>query len=244
VTNCLNFGSPEDPGVMWQFAEAVRGLADGCRALGTPVTGGNVSFYNQTGTSAILPTPVIGVLGVIDDVQRRLRRGFHSDRARIYLLGDTREEFGGSEWHALHGFLGGRPPAVDFARERALAAFLADAASEELLDSAHDLSEGGLAHALAECSLSGDVGAHVELPAGVDPFVLLFSESTGRVLVSVARAQDARFTELCTERGVSHEHIGDVDLLLAEIDVAGLFRVGLRELRAAWSSPLPARFES
>jgi phosphoribosylformylglycinamidine synthase subunit PurL len=244
VTNCLNFGSPEDPGVMWQFAEAVRGLADGCRALATPVTGGNVSFYNQTGTSAILPTPVIGVLGVIDDVQRRLRRGFRNDRARIYLLGHTQDEFGGSEWHALHGFLGGRPPAVDFARERALAALLADAANEGLLESAHDLSEGGLAHALVECSLSGDVGAHVEVPAGADPFVFLFSESTGRVVVSVGRADEARFSELCAERGVPHQHIGEVDLLLAEVEVAGQFRVPLRELRAAWTSPLPSRFES
>ena len=243
VTNCLNFGSPEDPGVMWQFAEAVRGLADGCRALGTPVTGGNVSFYNQTGTSAILPTPVIGVLGVIEDVQRRLRRSFHSDRARIYLLGETKDEFGGSEWHALHGFLGGRPPAVDFAREQMLAEFLAAASSEGLLDSAHDLSEGGLAHALVECSLSGDVGARIELPADADPFVLLFSESTGRVLVSVERADETRFTELCAEHGVPCEHIGDIDLLSSDLEVAGQFRVSLRELRAAWSNQLPMRFE-
>ncbi|MDT4921640.1 MAG: phosphoribosylformylglycinamidine synthase subunit PurL, partial [Pseudonocardiales bacterium] len=185
VTNCLNFGSPEDPGVMWQFAEAVRGLADGCRVLGTPVTGGNVSFYNQTGTTAILPTPVIGVLGVIDDVRRRVRHSFRSDRARIYLLGDTADEFGGSEWHGLHGFLGGRPPAVDFAGEQLLADVLLTASGEGLVESAHDLSEGGLAHALVESCLSGDVGARIEVPAGADPFVVLFSESTGRALVSV-----------------------------------------------------------
>jgi phosphoribosylformylglycinamidine synthase len=243
VTNCLNFGSPEDPGVMWQFAEAVRGLADGCRALGTPVTGGNVSFYNQTGTTAILPTPVIGVLGVIDDVRRRLRRSFRSDRARIYLLGETRDEFGGSEWHALHGFLGGHPPVVDFKHEQALAALLAAAASEELLESAHDLSEGGLAQALVECSLSGDVGAHIDLPAGADPFVQLFSESTGRVLVSLGRAEETRFAELCAEHGVPAQHIGEVDLLLPELEVAGQFRIPLRELRAASCGPLPSRFE-
>jgi phosphoribosylformylglycinamidine synthase len=244
VTNCLNFGSPEDPGVMWQFAEAVRGLADGCRALGTPVTGGNVSFYNQTGSTAILPTPVIGVLGVIDDVRRRLRRGFRSDRARIFLVGETRDEFGGSEWHALHGFLGGRPPAVDFGREQALAALLADAAGEELLESAHDLSEGGLAHALVECCLSGDVGAHIELPTEVDPFVLLFSESTGRVLVSVVRGEEPRFSELCAQLDLPCRQLGEVDLLLAELEIAGQFRVPLRELRAAWASPLPTRFEA
>src|SRR6185312_7732244 len=116
VTDCLNFGSPEDPAVMWQFAEAVRGLADGCLELGTPVTGGNVSFYNQTGHTPILPTPVIGVLGVIDDVARRVPSGFVNDNAQIFLLGDTRDEFGGSAWaDAVHGFLGGLPPRVDLA---------------------------------------------------------------------------------------------------------------------------------
>ena len=130
VSDCLNFGSPEDPAVMWQFAEAVRGLADGCQALGTPVTGGNVSFYNQTGTSAILPTPVVGVLGVIDDVHRRVRQEFRTDAARIVLLGETRDEFGGSEWaHVLHGFLGGRPPVVDLDHEQRLAELLITAAA-------------------------------------------------------------------------------------------------------------------
>jgi phosphoribosylformylglycinamidine synthase subunit PurL len=244
VTNCLNFGSPEDPGVMWQFAEAVRGLADGCQTLGTPVTGGNVSFYNQTGTTAILPTPVVGVLGVIDDVRHRLRHAFRTDRARIYLLGETRDEFGGSEWHGLHGFLGGRPPAVDFAREQALAAVLIEAAQEGLLESAHDLSEGGLAQALVECCLAGDLGARIALPDGADPFVLLFSESTGRALVSLGPAEEARVTELCREQGVPCQLLGQVDLLQAEIDIAGQFTVALREVRAAWSSRLPSRFEA
>jgi phosphoribosylformylglycinamidine synthase II len=243
VTNCLNFGSPEDPGVMWQFAEAVRGLADGCQVLGTPVTGGNVSFYNQTGSTAILPTPVVGVLGVIDDVNRRVRHAFRSDRAQIYLLGPTRDEFGGSEWHAMHGFLGGRPPAVDFNREQALAATLIEAAREGLVDSAHDLSEGGLALALVEACLHGDVGARITLPQGADPFVTLFSESTARAIVSVARADEAQFTALCAAHQVPAQRIGVVDLLAPEIDVEGLFRLSLRELRSAWSRPLPSRFE-
>src|SRR5690606_8579754 len=121
VTDCLNFGSPEDPGVMWQFAEAVRGLADCCQTLGTPVTGGNVSLYNETGDVAILPTPVVGVLGVLDDVARRTPLGFRETGHAIYLLGTTREEFGGSEWaHVVHGHLGGLPPAVDLDAERQL----------------------------------------------------------------------------------------------------------------------------
>ena len=122
VSDCLNFGSPEDPDVMWQFAEATRGLADGCQALGVPVTGGNVSLYNQTGETAILPTPVVAVLGVIDDVTRRTPSGFVAEGQQIYLLGATREELSGSEWaHVVHGHLGGLPPRVDLAAEKELA---------------------------------------------------------------------------------------------------------------------------
>jgi phosphoribosylformylglycinamidine synthase len=244
VTNCLNFGSPEDPGVMWQFAEAVRGLADGCRELGTPVTGGNVSFYNQTGTTAILPTPVIGVLGVIDDVTNRVPSGFRTDGALIYLLGETRDEFGGSEWAwAVHGFLGGRPPRVDFAQERALAEVVHDAAAEGLLESAHDLSEGGLAQALVECCVRADIGARIQLPDDERPFVSLFSESAGRALVTFARADEERFTQLCAEHGVPCRQLGIVDLLEPVLDVRGQFRIPLRELRRVWTATLPDRFE-
>ena len=159
VTNCLNFGSPEDPHVMWQFAEAVRGLADGCAELGIPVTGGNVSFYNQTGSTAILPTPVVGVLGVLDDVARRVRSGFVRDGDAVLLLGTTRDELAGSEWaHVVHGHLGGRPPQVDLAAEQRLAGLLAAAAADGLLTGSHDLSDGGLAQALVEACLVGGRG--------------------------------------------------------------------------------------
>jgi phosphoribosylformylglycinamidine synthase len=228
---------------MWQFSEAVRGLADGCQRLGTPVTGGNVSFYNQTGATAILPTPVIGVLGVIDDVARRTPQGFKNDGNLIYLLGDTRDEFGGSEWHAMHGFLGGRPPVVDFAREQLLADVLINASRDGLIDAAHDLSEGGLAQALVEAGLRGDAGLRIVLPEGADPFVTLFSESTGRAIVSVPRTEEVRFTDMCTARGLPHQRIGVVDLLVPELDIQGLFAVSLRELRSAWSSVFPRRFE-
>jgi phosphoribosylformylglycinamidine synthase len=229
---------------MWQFAEAVRGLADGCHRLGTPVTGGNVSFYNQTGTTAILPTPVIGVLGVIDDVSRRTPQAFRTDGALIYLLGDTKDEFGGSEWmHVVHGYLGGRPPAVDFAREQLLADVLINCSRDGLIDSAHDLSEGGLAQALVEGCLRGDAGARIVLPEGADPFVWLFSESTGRAIVSVPRSEEVRFTDMCTSRGLPHFRIGVIDLLDARLEVQGQFSVPLRELRAAWTQTLPSRFE-
>ena len=244
VTNCLNFGSPEDPAVMWQFSEAVRGLADGCQQLGTPVTGGNVSFYNQTGAAAILPTVVIGVLGVIDDVRQRTKQGFRSDGASIYLLGDTRDEFGGSEWaHAMHGYLGGRPPEVDLAREQRLAELLIAAAREGLTDSAHDLAEGGLAQALAEACLRTDAGARIALPAGVDPFVQLFAESTSRAVVSVPRAQADSFAALCGSHRVPCAWIGEVDLLSPTLDFDGLFAITLRELRETWTAALPRRFE-
>ena len=184
VTNCLNFGSPEDPAVMWQFAEAVRGLADGCAALGVPVTGGNVSFYNQTGTAAIHPTPVVGVLGVHDDVRRRVGIGFRDVSAGLVLLGRTEPEFGGSAWaHVCHGHLGGRPPAPDLDAERRLAALLAAAVAAGLLSAAHDLSDGGLAVALAESCLRGGTGCTVRLPD--DPFTALFSESAARAVVAV-----------------------------------------------------------
>jgi phosphoribosylformylglycinamidine synthase len=245
VTNCLNFGSPEDPAVMWQFTEAVRGLADGCQALGTPVTGGNVSFYNQTGTTAILPTPVIGVLGVIDDVARRTRSAFSEDGAQIYLLGDTRDEFGGSTWADVehHGFLGGRPPKVDLAREKLLADVLINSSRDGLIDSAHDLSEGGLAQALVESCLHGGVGARIVLPEDLDPFVALFSESAGRAIVSVPRSEQVRFTDMCTARGLPATRIGVVDVLEINLDVQGQFSVPLRELRSAWWATLRQRFE-
>jgi phosphoribosylformylglycinamidine synthase len=245
VTNCLNFGSPEDPGVMWQFTEAVRGLADGCLELGTPVTGGNVSFYNQTGNAAILPTPVIGVLGVIDDVTRRTPQGFTGDGSLVYLLGDTTDEFGGSEWaYVTHGFLGGRPPKVDLAREKVLADILIASSRDGLIDSAHDLAEGGLAQALVEACLRTNTGVRIVLPEDADPFVFLFSESTGRAVVSVPRSEEVRFTDMCKARGLPAARIGVVDVLETKLDVQGVFSVPLRELRAVWSATLPSQFDT
>jgi phosphoribosylformylglycinamidine synthase subunit PurL len=245
VSDCLNFGSPEDPEVMWQFAEATRGLADGCQALGVPVTGGNVSLYNQTAETAILPTPVVAVLGVIDDVARRTPSGFVAEGQQIYLLGTTREELSGSEWaHVVHGHLGGLPPVVDLAAERELADILVNASRDGLIDAAHDLSDGGLAQALVESCLlggrRGGIGARVWFPDELDPFVALFSESAGRAIVAVPRSEEVRFTDMCAARGFPHVRIGVTDGSAdAAIDVQGLFTVPLSELRAAWSGTLP-----
>jgi len=244
VTDCLNFGSPEDPAVMWQFERAVTGLADGCRALGTPVTGGNVSFYNSTGDTAILPTPVVGVLGVIDDVSRRTPMGF-STATTLILLGDTRDEFGGSEWAwTVHGHLGGRPPAVDLDRERLLAEVLVSAAADGLLAAAHDLSDGGLAQALVESCLRGGAGARIALPPGADPFVWLFAESAGRAVVALPPAAEARFTDLCTTRGLPWTKIGTADPASDALDIAASFTIPLADLRVAWTATLPALFET
>ncbi|HVA60769.1 MAG TPA: phosphoribosylformylglycinamidine synthase subunit PurL [Mycobacteriales bacterium] len=239
ATNCLNFGSPEDPEVMWQFAEAARGLADGCLALEVPITGGNVSFYNQTGVTAINPTPVVGVLGVLDDVRRRLPIGFPAG-ASIWLLGTTREEFGGSEWAwHVHGHLGGRPPAVDFAAERALGRLLADGSAAGFLVAAHDLADGGLGEALVEACLDGGVGARVRLPEG-DPFVALFSETTGRALVAVAPGGEADLTANAIRNEVPALHLGKAGG--ADLAVDGEFSIGLADLRDAHARTLPALF--
>jgi len=239
VTNCLNFGSPEDPGVMWQFAEAVRGLADGCLRLGIPVTGGNVSFYNQTGSAAILPTPVVGVLGLMDDVTRRTPIGFREPGDQIVLLGRTAADFGGSEWaYAEHGHLGGAPPPVDLGAERALAHVLVDGAG--LLASAHDLSDGGLAQALVEAALRRGRGARVAL-AG-DPFVQLFSESTARAVVSVRREALEDLLALARKHGVEATRLGAVtaDETLA---VDGVLAIALGELREAHEATFPRLFD-
>jgi len=246
VSDCLNFGSPEDPAVMWQFAEAVRGISQGCKTLGIPVTGGNVSLYNQTGDVAIHPTPLVAVLGVMDDVARRTPSGWTNPGDAIYLLGTTAEEFGGSAWtQVAHDHLGGRPPSLDFDVERRLGEILVGASREGLVTAAHDLSDGGLAVALAEASLRNGVGARIWLDDvcerdGVDTFTLLFSESAGRAIVAVPEALQGRFTDLCTSRGFAHASIGVVVNEPSELELQGQFILPLDELRTAHTSTLPA----
>ncbi|MFM7014301.1 MAG: phosphoribosylformylglycinamidine synthase subunit PurL [Actinomycetota bacterium] len=247
VTNCLNFGSPENPEVMWQFKQATQGLADGCLELEIPVTGGNVSFYNQTGDTAIYPTPVVGVLGVIDDVARRIPSGWQDEGNNIYLLGITRDELDGSAWaEVIHSHLGGRPPVVDLAHERKLAELLHGASLQGLLESAQDLSDGGLAQAIVESCLRFGVGARVWLDEiqqrdQLDRTAALFSESTGRVLVSVGREDDVKFVGLCEARGVSVLRIG-VTQATGELEIQDLANWKLEDLRNSWSQTLPQLF--
>lgn len=269
VTDCLNFGSPEHPDSMWQLVEAIRGLADACQTLEVPVTGGNVSLYNGTGEpglidSAIHPTPVVGVLGVLDDVADAISSGWTTPGQAVYLLGATRPELDGSAWaDVVHGHLGGVPPVVDLAAERKLAVVLQNAARDHLVDAAHDLSEGGLAQALVESSLRYGVGVQVSLDAlcerdGVTPFEALFSESTARVLVAVPRSEEVRLADLCTARGVPAVRLGEtaesctpgagapVDNADHDhgpaVEVAGLFTLPLAEAREAHEATLPHYF--
>jgi len=250
VTDCLNFGSPEDPEVMWQFSRAVEGLADACLEMEIPVTGGNVSFYNQTGTNAIHPTPVVGVLGVIDDVARRIPSAWQDEGQHIYLLGITREELDGSAWaNTIHQHLGGRPPQVDLGREMELASLLRGASLESLLGSAHDLSDGGLAQALAESVIRFGVGARVWLNDiidrdGVDATNALFSESTSRVLVSVPREDDVKFLGLCEARNFPVLRIGVTDGTGADaaLEIQDQFTVSVAEIRERSAATLPKYF--
>jgi len=247
VSDCLNFGSPEDPNVMWQLAEAIRGLSDACMELGIPVTGGNVSLYNQTGTTPIHPTPVVAVLGKFDDVARRTPSGWAEDGQAIYLLGNTAAELDGSEWANLRGHLGGAAPKVDLKRERELGEILINASRDGMIDSAHDLSEGGLAAALVESSLRNNTGARVALDEvaardGVDIFTLLFSETQGRAIVSVPRSEEVRFNDMCTARHFPVSRIGVVDAAGGALDLQGLFSAPLDELREAHEGTLAKYF--
>jgi phosphoribosylformylglycinamidine synthase len=236
VSNCLNFGSPEDPGVMWQFAETVRGLADGCLEMGLPVTGGNVSFYNQTGTTAILPTPVIAVLGVIDDVRSRTPMSFDRAGLDLYLLGDTHEDFAGSEWAFIHGIRGGQSPQSDLQAAMRLNTLLVAGRTEKIFTAAHDLSQGGLSAALTEMVLRHGIGATVILKnAAVD----LLSETPGRVVVAIDSSKKDALLAQAVNAKISCTHIGTTggDSLTINDTV-----IPLNELRTAHTETFPRLF--
>jgi phosphoribosylformylglycinamidine synthase subunit PurL len=202
-----------------------------------------VSFYNGTGDTAILPTPVVGVLGLFDDVTRRTPSAFQDAGEVLLLLGDTHDEFGGSVWAwTAHRHLGGSPPAVDLVAEQKLAEVLVAGSRDGMLSSAHDLSEGGLAVALVESCLQGHRGARVVLPEGADPFVSLFSESAGRALVSVPRSEELRFTDMCEARGLPWTRIGVVEATDGPLEVQDVLSVPLDELRNAYEDTLPRIF--
>ncbi len=239
VTNCLNFGNPERPESMWEFVEAVRGLGDACRALGTPVVSGNVSFYNETsGEGSIPPTPTIGMLGLLEHAERRVAAGFAGAGDAVFVLGETLEELGGSEYLAvIHDREGGEVPRLDLEAEARLHALLADAASDGLLRSAHDAAEGGLAIALAECALFSGHGLEVRLEGDLRPDALLFGESASRAVVSVEPAHSERFEALARRHRVPCARVGTTGGSGIQIEPG--IDLALEEARESWSRTLP-----
>ena len=238
ITNCLNFGDPERPEVMWQFAEAIRGIRDACLAFDTPVTGGNVSFYNESGGSAVHPTPVIGMLGLLRDHRLAVRAGFPDAGLGVYLLGQTFAELGGSEFaETVLGAAGGAPPALDLQTERRLLDLLRECAAADLLASAHDCSDGGVAIALAEAAILGGHGFAVSFADDLPSHVLLFSESASRAVVSVRPEKEGSFRGLAATRGVPFERLGETGGPRAVIE--GAIDVPVAELADVWEGAIP-----
>ncbi|MFY9587678.1 MAG: phosphoribosylformylglycinamidine synthase subunit PurL, partial [Actinomycetota bacterium] len=235
ITNCLNFGNPERPDVMWQFAEAVAGIGKACRAFGTPVTGGNVSFYNETDGESIHPTPIIGMLGVLEDTSKLVDIAFKNEGDVVVLLGDTAPELGGSAYAwTLHRHLGGTPPTLDLARERGLIDTLVSCAERGLLASAHDCSEGGIGVSLAESAIAGRIGARIEPPPDDGTtHAWLFSESASRAVVT---CKPGDVTAVLDEAGSRA-------LPAAAIGVIGGETLGIRGALEIPVSDLADRFE-
>jgi phosphoribosylformylglycinamidine synthase len=253
ITDCLNFGNPERPEVFFQFTEACRGISDACRAFETPVTGGNVSLYNESPTGAIDPTPTVGMVGLLERLECRVPSHFQAPGDRIILVGDPGpESLGGSAYLAhLAGFVGGQQPRVDLAVERTLQRFLAEAAAQQLPRSAHDCSAGGLAVALAEAAMggpyaTGGLGAELRLPAaaGGDDAVALFAEGHGRVVMSVSPANEAALLALAARLGVPASVLGTVGQPGGALEVstgAGRYHWPVSHLRETYFNAIPRR---
>jgi phosphoribosylformylglycinamidine synthase subunit PurL len=254
VTDCLNFGNPEKPEVFFQFREAARGIADACRMFGTPVTGGNVSFYNESPTGAIDPTPTIGMVGLLARVEDRVGSYFDSARDEVFIIGETSGILGGSAyWAEVCDFVGGDPPAVDLDAELQVQRFLVAAAEQRLLRSAHDCSEGGLAVTLAEAALGGpyvpgSLGARLDL-TGYAPDVpvegILYGEDGARAVVTCAPSQARHLITLANEHRVPVFHAGRVESAgTLELQVgAQLFSWSTEALRRIYSEAIPRRMQ-
>jgi phosphoribosylformylglycinamidine synthase subunit PurL len=238
ITNCLNFGNPERPEVMWELTESIRGIREACLAFDTPVTGGNVSLYNESGESAIWPTPVIGMLGLLEDYRLRVPSAFPRPGLAIYVVGETFAELGGSEFaEAVLGVVAGKPPAIDPSKERALLRFLVGAAGGAMLASAHDCGDGGLVIALLESAIGGGHGFAVSLAGDLPSHVALFSESASRAVVSVDAADEEALVRLATEHSVPLARLGETGGPRALVE--GLLDIPVDELREAWETAIP-----
>ena len=237
ITDCLNFGNPEKPDVFWTFHESVRGLADACRAFGVPVISGNVSFYNESFGTPIYPTPTVGLVGLLDDVEQHCTAGFKAEADVVILLGETKAELGGSEYlSTVYDMVTGKPPTVDLAAEKALGELLVEAIAAGLVCSAHDCSEGGLAVALAESCMAGGLGAQLEYTADMAPAAALFSESQGRAVVSVGSDDVEAFMAMTSRHGVPATRLGIV--VGDRLTVEEMLDVSLADMRTAYEPTL------
>jgi phosphoribosylformylglycinamidine synthase len=243
ITNCLNFGNPYKPEVYWQFSEAVAGMGEACRVFDTPVTGGNVSFYNESPTASVYPTPVIGMLGVVDDLQMITTSGFKDEGDIILMLGETHGHVGGSEYLAIvHGTIAGDAPPIDLAREKRLHQVLLESIKRKLVKSAHDCSEGGFAVAMAECCIVDPeraVGATVNVPGGSRADFQLFGEDQSRIIVSAGSEREAReILEIAREANIKCEIVGRVGG--SELRLGDGVKIGVRELASAYYGAIEA----
>lgn len=242
ITDNLNFGSPEKPDIFWQMERAVDGMAEACRVLDTPVIGGNVSLYNENAKGAIYPTPVVGMVGLVHDTDHITTQGFKSAGDIVFLLGETKAELGGSEFQAVvHGIVEGRPPQLDLEVEKKLLGTVLEAIQGGLVRSAHDLSEGGLAVALAESCISGGVGAKVDITSELRPDFMLFSESQSRILLSASPEKAEALEKLLAERGVPAARIGVVEGSELNVAVNGteVLSKPVDQLRRVWEDVIP-----
>ena len=237
ITDCLNFGNPEKPEVFWTFLESVRGLADACTAFGVPVISGNVSFYNESFGSPIYPTPTVGLVGLLDDIDDHCTLAFKAEGDAVLLLGRTTAELGGSEYlKVVHGMVSGKPPKIDLVDERLLGELLVTAIRTGIIRSAHDCAEGGLAIALAECCVAGGIGAQVDASDALPGVVTLFSESQGRAVVTVAADHVGALKTLAATHATPCVRIGTVggDHLV----IGDHADVSLEDIRAAYEPTL------
>jgi phosphoribosylformylglycinamidine synthase len=253
ATNCLNFGNPERPGIMWQFAKAVAGIGEACRALDVPITGGNVSLYNETDGKAIYPTPTIGVVGLLEHADRVVSRRFRESGDAIVLLGDGLGELGGSEYlKVIDGIVRGMPPAIDLARERALQGLLVTLADERLVRSAHDCSDGGLAITVAECCFDTNgmgaevsiTGVQVSRDGGVNDAAALYGESASRAIVSVAPDGVTEVLDRAAAAHVPARVIGQTggNRLRIAVDGRVVIDRAIDDAERVWSSAIERHF--
>jgi phosphoribosylformylglycinamidine synthase len=247
VTNCLNFGNPEKPEIMWQFKEVIEGIAEACKTFDIPVTGGNVSFYNDTEGISIYPTPVLGVVGIIEDMNKALTPGFQEEESSVILLGENKDELGASEYiKHVFNMEKGHPPQIDLIKERQIHEFCLETIALGLIESAHDISEGGLAVCLAECSFFSrqKIGFSLNLHDDIPPDALLFGETQSRIVVTAKDGNSKKLLALAEKRKVKATEMGKTGgdrMIISHLDKK-IIDVSIHEAHKAWKESIPEVF--